>query len=413
MRLLLLSLLTCFVFGLNAQANWQPGYIIQNGQKEEGEIDDREWPYGIDEFRFRTAADRPATTYAPTNIGGFGLDGRKYESAEVNYISNSRELDKISRDTVLNRKIARVFLRQYYGGALSLYQYVDATDKRHFYVQREDGPLEYLEYELRLRNDSGVKKVKYLENYKYQFAQVIADCPSIAGEVSTSPYTLKALTKVVKSYYNCKGEQPTYTARVNQGTISFGGLVGILQTTPTGQQSESGSISTEAATGPAFGVGARYVFPGAREKFAAKTEVLYHSFDDAARLQNRSGGSSSSTIIRRDFSASTVQLHLLAEVQLLTGKTSVYAEAGLAASYLLDSDQSQTQITVAPDGTETRFTEDLNIEVNMTNELGWLAGVGARRGPFQLGLRASRVTRLKGNSGIGFIRAGVLAGYWF
>ncbi len=411
MRLLIL-LLVMITSCLNAQANWQPGYIIKDGQKIEGEIDDREWPYYIEDFRFRASPEAEVVIYSSVDEVSFGVSGRNYINDEVNYITNSRELAKITKDTTINRTRAQVFLRQYYDGELGLYQFIDQKSKRHFYLKRAGQELEYLEYELRLRRETGAKKVKYLENYKYQLTQILKDCPTLSGQAAASPYTLKALTKLVKSYYKCQEVSPTYSVKVGQGTFSFGGLLSYLSTTPIGQESESGEISTEAAAGPAFGVGARYVFPGAREKFAVRLEGLYHSFDDATRIQTRENGSSA-TVIRRSFSASVIQLHLLAEVQLLTGKTSVYAEAGVAASFLLDSDQSQVQITIAPDGSETRFTEDLNVDVNMTDELGWLAGVGVRRGSFQLGVRASRVARVKGNSGIGFIRAGLLAGYWF
>lgn len=397
---------------IQGQANWQPGYIIKDGEKTEGEIDDREWPYYIDGFRFRSSPQGETVAYSLADQVDFGVRDRNYISEQVNYISNSRQLDQLTKDTSLQRESGLVFLRQYFDGELGLYQFVDRTEKRHFYLKRGSGAFEYLEYELRLRDETGPKNVKYLENYKYQLTQILKDCPSLSGQVSTSAYTLKALTKLVNSYYECQGVTPTYSSKISQGALSFGGLVAYLQTTPTGQNSESGEISTEASRGPSFGVGVRYVFPGAREKFAVKAEAMYHSFDGAARIQDRSVGLTG-TIIRREFSASTVQLHLLAEVLLLTGKTSVYAEGGVAASYLLNSDQFQAQITVAADGTETGFTEDLNVEVNMTNELGWLGGVGVRRGSFQLGIRASRVARLKGNSGIGFIRAGVLAGYWF
>lgn len=241
---------------------------------------------------------------------------------------------------------------------------------------------------------------------------MLNDCPDLSGQASETPYTLGGISKLLRAYYSCQGITPAYRAGVSRGRISFGGLVSYVQTAATGQSSERGTITNEQHTGPAFGLGARYVFPGAREKFTVKLEGQYHSFSDVARLQTRAE-TSSTMIIRREFDANVVQLHLLAEVLLLTGETSVYAEGGVAASYLLDSDQSQAQITIAPDGSENRITEDLNIEVNMANGLGWLGGVGVRRGPFQLGVRASRVARIKGNSGIGFFRAGLLAGYWF
>jgi hypothetical protein len=411
MRLIFILLLA-LTSGLHAQSNWQPGYIIKDGQKIEGEIDDREWPYFIESFRFRPSSGAEVAVYAPSDGVDFGVGNRRFEAKEVSYITNSRELDKISRDTLLERETSIAFLRQYYDGELSLYQFVDPLEKRHFYVQRGDQALEYLEYELRLREQTDKEIVRYLNNYKSQLASSLVDCPTVLAQVSDSDYNLKDLRKLVNSWYKCQQVEPKYVGKVSQGEISFGGLAAFLQTTPIGQDSETGEVSNEAHSGPALGVGARYVFPGAREKYALKMEALYHSFTDAARLQTRAE-SSSTSIIRREFSASVVQVHLLAEVFLLTGRTSVYVEGGVAASFLLDSDQSQSQITIAPDGTQSSINQDLNARVNMTNELGWLAGLGVRRGPFQVGVRASRVARLKGNSGIGFFRAGVLAGYWF
>lgn len=124
MRLIIIFLLVSFS-SLQAQSNWQPGYIIKDGQKTEGEIDDREWPYFIDNFGFRKSTTEEATIYSPSDRVSFGVGDRRYSSREVSYIANSRELDQITKDTTLRRANAMVFLRQYYEGEVSLYQFVD------------------------------------------------------------------------------------------------------------------------------------------------------------------------------------------------------------------------------------------------------------------------------------------------
>jgi hypothetical protein len=242
--------------------------------------------------------------------------------------------------------------------------------------------------------------------------QTLNDCNTLALLVSETPYKLTGLTKVIKAWYKCQAIQPEYIAEVDEGNIGIGGLLTFLQTTPTALDAEQGTISNEAHRGLAPGVGIRYEFPGFRRKYTLKAEVLYHSFNKAARLQTRQESTRTVTI-RREFSASVIQFNLLAEMLLFTGQTSVYVEGGVASSYLLDSDQSQMQIFTSADGAQFSIDQDLNVSSSMANEIGWLLGIGMRHDPFQLGARVSRVARLKGNGGIGFYRAGLMAGYWF
>ncbi|WP_020567921.1 hypothetical protein [Neolewinella persica] len=411
MRLSLIFL-ALFSFTLDAQSNWRPGFVVKDGVKITGEIDDRDWSYVIESFRFRPSSSGEVTVYRPSDKVAFGVGERRFVGKEINYITNSRKLKNLSRDTVLQWETSWGFLRQYYAGELSLYQFVGKRGKRHFYLQRDNQPLEYLEYELRLRRNSEKKVVQYLNNYKYQLVQVLDGCPSLSNQISDTAYKLKGLSRMMEAWYQCQEIKPEYIATVDKGTVQIGGLVTYVQTTAIALNFERGTITNEANLGLVPGVGLRYIFPGARKKYSLKAEALYQSFDKVARLQTRQDGGNV-VVIRRDFSASVVQFNLLAELSLLTSKTSIYAEGGLASSYLLDSDQSQMQTITLPDGAQVSIDQDLNLESNMRNGIGWLAGIGLRRGPFQLGARFSRVARLKGNGRIGFNRAGVLVGYWF
>ena len=140
-----------FTSALSAQANWHPATLTIDGKEIQGEVNDREWPYHIDEISFRTDQGSTPTVYTPADEVTIEVSGRRFVTRSVSYITNTRDLAKLTRDTVFNRATERVFLRQYYGGALALYQYVDRLEKRHFYIQKTNAPMVYLEYELRLR----------------------------------------------------------------------------------------------------------------------------------------------------------------------------------------------------------------------------------------------------------------------
>lgn len=409
-RTTLLCLFACTA--LNAQSNWRPAYIIVNGQKITGQVDDREWAYHIGSIDFRTDKNSPVTTYRPEDSVVVDVGGRRFASTTISYITNSRDLDKLTRDTVLTRTTETVFARQYYDGELALLQFIDQADKRHFYLRARGKEPVYLEYELRLRDTYNKKVVRYLENYKYQLIQVLNGCPELSAQISETAYKLKDISLLVRQWYKCRSFKPEYVAKVNGGHLAFGLSAAYVQSTFTNPSTGEGTVSNEPHRGISPSIGVRYAFPGVRERYVVKGEAGYQRIDGMVRsISNQ--GNVNTNIISRELDASYLLASLMAEFHVLSGKPSIYVEAGIVSAFVLSSDLVGRQIAVAPDGSQSVITSDLNVAINEANEIGPALGLGACVGKFQIGLRGSRLTKLKGNGSLGINRVGLFTTYWF
>lgn len=405
----------CLLFcgALQAQSNWQPGHVIVNGQKITGEVDDRDWPYHIGSIDFRTKKGAAVTTYRPEDEVTVEVAGRRFVGATINYITNPRDLELITADTVRNRATESGFLRQYYAGEMKLYQYVDRIDKRHFYLQKEGESPVYLEYEWRLRERADKKILKTINNYRYQLSQLMGeDCPDLAISISETEYSLKDLSSLVKGWYKCQSLRPDFTASVNDGKFSVGGVAALYQTslrtsTPAGFTTES-----DPNLGPAFGLSAKYTLPGGRKRFAVKADVFYHDAGTVS-FSNIEQGNVVRTTLKRTQSRSTLRFGALAEYRVLTGNVPLYVAGGLEVGLLLTSDVTFDQIFLDIDGRETTITTDLNQDEFQTNEIGPVGEIGTYIGNFQLALRASRTTQVNVGESLQNYRVGLLAAYWF
>lgn len=398
---------------ITAQANWQPGYVVRDGEKVTGEIDDREWAYFIDEVRFRSSERAGVDTYSPSDGVNFGVANRRFISREVGYITNSRDLEKLSRDTTLYRERADAVLRVYFEGDLSLFQYVDQMSKRHFYLQKKGEAPVYLEYELRLRERRDKNIVKSVDIYKFQLTKLLGDCPQLGKRITNSQYSLKSLQGLVRAWYKCQETQPTYEAKVSGGRINISPSLVFFRTSLSEKNmSTRGTKMANAHYGPAFGVEGKYTSPGLQQKFSAKLALHYHSVNSLTsgleRVEN-----SVTTLIERALDRSTLRVTGLVEYRIITGRVPVYLEAGLVLGQLLDSQFTFEQRITTDDGTVISLVQDLDTSEFRTNELGPVLGAGAYLGRFQLGIRASRVTQDKGSDVVIITRLGLLAGYWF
>ena len=406
--------LTLFTTSLLAQTNWVPATAEIDGREIAGEVNNRDWSFFVPAVDFRPTGGE-ATTYPPTAGVAFEYNYRRLVAAEVSYITNTRDLAKLTKDTTLNRTTEAGYLRQYVDGEVALYQYVDPTRKRHFYLQRDGGPLVYLEYELRLRSDSDTRVLQTLNNYRYQLSQFFSDCPDLAADIASVEYNDKSLGKLVRSWYRCRGGEPTFTARVDRGGVSFAPLAAVYRTSlglPDRNNFEATMTGSEI--GAAFGAGVRYEVPGQRRRFSVRADVFYHAFG-VISTELTSQRPSLTTVRLYQQERSTLRGALLADYRILSGSVSVYTAAGLEYGLLLDNRFVVRETVLNPAGNVISMGSSTlsNGEVYQTDEIGFVVEAGVIVGKFQLGARVSRASQARAPDTQTVLRAGLIAGYWF
>ena len=408
--LLIITLSTNWVDG---QTNWRPGYIIENGKTLEGQIDDREWPYFIGEVRFRTSPTDAVRTFLPDHGIDFGTGGRRYVSRSVRLITNSRELDQITRDTARNRQTTQGFLRQHIQGALSLYQFIDDSGKRHFYVSVDEGGLEYLEFEKHLRPESTKDVLKTVDRYKYQLVRMAADCPELSSSVSGLRYTRKDLTRFLQKLYTCRGETPTFLQKTNRGSINVAPVVQYYRSQLVSSfNDDRGENLSEISFDPAFGMALRYSFPELRGKFSVRLESVFHRFDDISNSRLRQDGNQT-VELRRELSLSTMLTSVLAQYEVSSGRIPVYVELGITTGFVLDSEFNFLEVRTQQDGSRLVLDSTAPERLQRGNDVGFAAGFGVLIDRLQIGMRASRSSRDRTSDTRVVYRTGATVHYWF
>ncbi len=398
---------------LVAQRNWQPGFIILDGEKIPGEIDDREWPYHFETITFRKDKTSPPSQYTTQDNVDFSVKGRRYISKQINIITNSRELDQLSADTIKNRITTRGFLRQYYRGELNLFQYIDPIKKRHFFISKAGGPLIYLQYEKSLRPGKQKKILQTDNTYKFQLSQLLSsDCPEIQGSLTTTPYALKELRKIVQQWYECQGATPAFTAKVSRGKFDFSPSLQLLQSSlDIDFNNSQGETSRNRHYGPAFGAAAKYIFPGMQEKVSVKIEAFYHAFNEVSQSLSRQDGPINISLLR-SVDQTSIQLSTLAEYQFSSGKIPLYIEAGFTTGSIIEFDFLFSEIRTFEDGSQVILTSSVDSALADGNDVGYVTGIGAYFGDLQIGINLMRTSRDRDTDKRIIYRLGIGCRYW-
>lgn len=411
-KLLTLWFLLLTVNFITAQQNWQPGHIFRNGEKIVGEIDDREWPYHIDEISFREGKSGATQRYTAKDNIDFAVGGRRYVTEEVTVITNSRELDKLTVDTTKNREVVTAFLRQYYDGELSLYQYVDELKKRHFYLKMAGAPIRYLEYEKNLRAGAEKKILQTVNTYKFQLSELLSDCSELQASITDTDYALNDLRKLVKQWYQCRAISPDFTAKVAKGKISFAPNLHFIRTTMTAQFTDDrGTKSQEAHLGPAYGLSAKYILPGIQDKLSIRLEGYYHAFSDVSQSVSRQEGPVSIVFLRA-LDQSSIQISTIAEYKILSGNFPLYAELGYTTGIITNFDFLFAEVRTFADGSQLTLESQVDSQLADGNDTGVLLGLGTYYKDLQVGLRVTRTTRDRDSDKRLIYRIGLAVNYW-
>ncbi|WP_460585212.1 outer membrane beta-barrel protein [Hymenobacter arcticus] len=177
----------------HAQADFQPGYIVQPaGDTVRGEIDYRDARFNNRQCRFRATPAAPVTTFLPTTLRAYGL----------------RDGSKAYRSLVPVALLAPTdpptpaFLEVFTDGPAQLYTLRDNEGTDHYYVATQTFPLtELVQRKVMLEEE---RRLQTQNIYRNTLSQALTNCPVAQALLPSLAYTAQALARAVATYNQCQ-----------------------------------------------------------------------------------------------------------------------------------------------------------------------------------------------------------------
>ncbi len=381
-----------FSITIFAQKNFVEGSIsTQDGSSIKGLIDYQEWLFNPRQIAFKTALDSETQILYPASIKAFRIDYKNEEyisaAVAVNYIDKSinqqinYELNN-TKDMIFKMPLQNdvVFLQTIVSGVLNLYYLSDANRGNHYFIQKDDGKIEELQYLTALVpakikvKERKYRKVTYiagrngtgafdplnnlgnnsvdasyyiiLEAYKMQLIAAMSETKALHKKVDIMeyPYDLENIV----SQYNEKMGEKDYVKPYDRGQHSFYAQTGIVQ--PTFIFKDAFVTSNKAIKGkisPVIGIGLNFGIPRTLNKLSVGLEASYlHNVATHEEVFTDNSNSTPVRTINYKMVLNGFRLNGLVKYFVYNGKVAPYVLAGLGRSHYGKSefDASERQL---------------------------------------------------------------------
>lgn len=401
---IILFALCSIAFG---QSRFVEGYVvIPSGDTIKGFIKDQNWRVNPSSIKFRKGANEETTTYTAAQIKLFRtFSGTYYESKAVMYDRSPVELALLSTSAEPRWEKDTLLLEVVVKGQVNLYYLVDATSKKHFFVEKAGSDLAEELLDVRyLVYQNGVKTTSSTQQYKSQLRNYMGDCQSVQGRILQTEYTLTSLRALITKYHGCN-EQRAATLAVqpdkNKTSVEVGVLAGAHRTSMIFKSANPALWSLRSFTDDPYenningtgGISVNVIFPRGRQRLSLYGELLYFHYN-MSKVVEQTRVTGASTIYRKEdsgFNVSYGRVNLLLRYQWVnSSRIRPYLQFGLGgAPNFRNSNYYKLTIQEVYDLAGTPYSNDnyeegVILQPPKKIELGWLAGVGVTAGRFGL-----------------------------
>ncbi len=279
-KTIFMSLWVCLLPAvLTAQENYLPGYILKDGAKKQGQIDNQNWDKNPAKIQFK--GESGMQVLSSTDIQEFEVGKEYYVSRVVDLDVSPHKLNSI-KENVPPKFVndTTLFLRVLVQGELSLYSLKDRNDKQHFFVEKNGETSELSRFKQK-KKVKGQVKLFTEDKYKKELAGYFADCAALKAKTSTIKFTRNHLQKVVRNYNKCMGENLIVYERPTEKMSAYlGPLVGFGVTSLNihSEDHDMAGVSYSNSSGPTFGLAFTMELPRNSGRWNIYSELLYYSY---------------------------------------------------------------------------------------------------------------------------------------
>lgn len=296
---------------VSAQTNFVDATIFKNnGDSVVGKIDYQEWFLTPKTIAFKANQSQKIENLSPSDISKFVIKGKNdtYQSAIVEM--NKNEVVRMEHADVYNSigeamnafKLTRdtIFMMMMVKGAVNYYEFVDAKQVQHHFIQKGTEPYtELLNLKFNI-NVSGRTYRTFTYNYKTQLSNALNGCPNFGDNYKLLGFYESDIQKLVKNYNDCIGKLEFVRPKEKKKTAfyAFVGVVlpgaGILDI-PSSDRHIYGNLSPVIGIGWEYGSNRKYQpmnlgFELNFSNLTYKSKLLYANSDNTmhhdAKLSN-------------------------------------------------------------------------------------------------------------------------------
>ncbi|MEM7038791.1 MAG: hypothetical protein AAF570_17555 [Bacteroidota bacterium] len=293
------------------------GTIIERGNKVEGA-----------RISFRPADQKTAAkTYMPSEIAGYRVGQRRYESHRVKYYI-ARNLEDLERGMRPPQREIQAFLEVLFDGEHDLYMFTDSAAWLHYYVRSGDrSPVELPMFEYYAYRETVRGREKIIERdavYQVMLEELFRDCPEVARAGYEVLFEGKAMTQVFIDYHHCKHPGMAFYVQARRKLKVLPGIVIGQFTNFFSARNPFHQFRSRSPVGPAYGIlfGAdvEFALPRAKGLWRLNTGLHFAKLvtSDSTRIEYGGGDFDDNSMMtdgfmirldlgaRRDFSSSSI-----------------------------------------------------------------------------------------------------------
>jgi len=273
------------------------------------------------------------------NIQGFGIDNKESyvrRTGNVNIAPIKLNDLLYSREPIWEKRT--IFLRVLTSGRANLYSLYDGVGKQHYFIQKDDLPIEELIYTKYFKTKEGKQYAASFEQYKGQLNNAFSDCGEFFPMIKDADYREKDLKPIFQEYNICNGASSDIIAKkekkiqIEPGVLLGGGIskFGITGTTTSGLENMDFGLSAAYAVG----MYVNFIAERSRGKYSIHNELIYNSVGASTHYEDIT---SEEVYTIRDVKMNLgyLQLNTLFRYTIPTPKLRPYLNAGVGNSLLI------------------------------------------------------------------------------
>ena len=329
MRTRYLLIVCCCLSGLlaplaQAQTNFRPGYVLPlTGDTLRGEVDLRDGRTNAERCRYRANEQASVTTYAPTQLRGYGVVAKQYRAF-----------------TVAAAVPKAYFLEILVAGPASLYFLRDAEQHDLYFVATPTMPLAPLEHSIErvVRDNRTYTEEK--NTYRNTLEVALSGCTQAQAQLPNLPFQESALRKVVSLYNACMGYQVPQASPTPSGSrVAFGLMTGVghrnlsLSGYPYNSSTLGDYTVMSQSSGYIVGPVVRIGMDRMSQKLAMVIALLYEPEKYEWEGKNRRNLNNSDLVTLCHFDLAYLRLPVMLRYTYPRGKVTPVVEAGLTVAY--------------------------------------------------------------------------------
>ena len=386
LMMFIISILFCHM--LNAQQNFQAGYIVSSqGDSIHGYIDYRNWEMNPKAVEFKKDLNSSIVKYFPLDIQSFGVLDEIYQSAIVQTEVSPVHINDLDNKSELIFETDTTFLQTLLRGSYSLFYYKNRIGKDQFYVKKGGG-YDLLIYKRYLKEENGVNRLVENKIYIGQLVSYFSDCQSVQSKFKRLDYDKKSIINIFVNYADCINSKITFQ-KIPEGIITNIGIVGGVSLTNSkfsGPASFNYLTKSEFETSVDFAGGLffDFVFSRNNRKWSIYNEVNFSTYSLESQYTDYVS-SNNYTISDLQMKFSYLKMNNMLRFKYPVGKAFIFANAGISYGFL------KTEVNIRNE--EKHFSSIITykygpvLKDTRSLELGIVAGLGVNYNRFSIEVR--------------------------